>query len=91
VLKDEADYDKAVSKKIRLRRKKLKLTQKQLGEKANISQPWISHIENGLRKQPSYRMLRRLVLALDFSSLGEFFSLVDEALSMKSYEFAVDM
>jgi XRE family transcriptional regulator of biofilm formation len=40
------------------------MTQDALARKAKISKPYISQIENGIRKSPSLPVLRRLAKAL---------------------------
>ena len=73
------DY-KLLGKRIRQSRKKRKMTQEQLAEKANRSPAFIGHIERGTRVM-SLETLCELALALDCSTdelLGLEIKKVDE-------------
>ena len=54
-----------LGKKIKERRKELKLSQRELAAKVNISDAEICRIETGSRKQPSPEALRDIAAALD--------------------------
>lgn len=53
-----------LGKKIRQRREQLGITSQQLAELANVSQAYISQLENGHR-QPSYNTLQAIAYALN--------------------------
>lgn len=55
---------KMIGKRIRKQRKKCKLTQEQLAERANISTSFMGHIERGTRKM-SVETLCEISLALE--------------------------
>lgn len=54
---------KRIGQKIRVMRKARKLTQAELAERANLSVPYISHIENGI-KQASLQAVVNIAEAL---------------------------
>lgn len=56
-------------------RSKAKLTQRELGEKADVSHATIWHLERGDFKRPDPDKLQRIALALDLSA-GDFFASV---------------
>jgi transcriptional regulator with XRE-family HTH domain len=40
------------------------LTQTELAKRANLTQPFISELENGIKKNPSYLVIQKLARAL---------------------------
>lgn len=55
---------KRIGQRIRVMRKARKLTQAELAERANLSVPYISHIENGI-KQASLQAIVNIAEALE--------------------------
>lgn len=53
--------------RIRERRKELKLTKRQLAERSGISSAYVRQLENGMRVNPSGKILANLCKSLDVS------------------------
>lgn len=63
--------EQALSKAIRMRRLEADLSQEQLAERCDMDQTYLSQIERA-KRQPSIRVLRKIVAALD-SNLSDVF------------------
>jgi len=61
---------------VQLRRVELGLKRRELAERADLSYPYISEIENGM-KDPSAKALRRIAEALELQSPTELIALAD--------------
>jgi putative transcriptional regulator len=51
--------------KIKILRKKKKLTQKGLAQKTGLSQAYINELENGKKTNPTYEVLQKIAQALE--------------------------
>lgn len=62
---------------VELRRTMLRMKRRDLAERAELSYPYISEIEKGM-KEPSAKSLRQLADALEFESVTELMSFVEQ-------------
>ena len=60
--------------KIREYRKAKNMSMKELAEKSNISIGYLSHLENGSRKNPSTEVMERIAEAMGTSIVEIFFT-----------------
>jgi transcriptional regulator with XRE-family HTH domain len=72
-----ADLQETMGQVIRRERQERRLTIKELGDKAGLSEIYVSEIERG-KKYPSARVLERLAEALDLSVADLLFLVADE-------------
>lgn len=63
-MKDKSDLKNIFAKNLKIRRKRLELTQAELAKKINVSTSFITEIENG-RKAPSFSTIEKLSSILE--------------------------
>jgi len=62
---------------IELRRTVLRMKRRDLAERSELSYPYVSEIEKGM-KEPSAKSLRQLAMALEFDSVSDLMSFVEQ-------------